>query len=263
MKRLTATARPARDGSAMGQRAAGWLAVGLLLASRGEARADGPLEGARQLVLVTTPSWGAVTGELARFERVGRGAWRAVGGAAAAPVPVVVGRGGLAWGRGLHAPQPRGPQKREGDGCAPAGAFHLDVAFGRAPAVGARLRYVPIVATLECVDDPASSHYNQLVDRATVAAPDWKSAEAMPMYSLGVVVEHNTARPVPGGGSCVFIHGWSGSDGTAGCTGMAEERLAELVRWLDPAAHPVLVQLPAVEAARLRVAWELPVLSGR
>ena len=39
--------------------------------------------------------------------------------------PVSVGRNGAAWGLGLHAAQPQGPQKQEGDGRAPAGVFTL------------------------------------------------------------------------------------------------------------------------------------------
>ncbi|MEY5062791.1 MAG: hypothetical protein RLZZ112_755, partial [Verrucomicrobiota bacterium] len=40
------------------------------------------------------------------------------------PIPVNLGRRGLAWGRGLHPAQP-GLQKREGDGKSPAGVFLL------------------------------------------------------------------------------------------------------------------------------------------
>ena len=46
-------------------------------------------------------------------------------------IPAVVGRNGLAWGRGVRTDLPAGePQKREGDGRAPAGIFKLGPAFG-------------------------------------------------------------------------------------------------------------------------------------
>src|SRR4051812_17316306 len=47
------------------------------------------LDGARQLVMVTTADWDSTTGVLRRFERGSNGeAWRAVG----APTAIVVGR---------------------------------------------------------------------------------------------------------------------------------------------------------------------------
>src|SRR6476646_10383858 len=68
-----------------------------------------PLDGARQLVVVTTAEWDSTTGVLRRFERgTSSEAWRAVG----ASTPIVVGRTGLAWGVGfdnLDATQGRAP----------------------------------------------------------------------------------------------------------------------------------------------------------
>ncbi|NBT89743.1 MAG: hypothetical protein EBT50_02770, partial [Verrucomicrobia bacterium] len=62
-----------------------------------------------------------------------------------APIPVNLGRRGLAWGRGLHPAQP-GIQKREGDGKSPAGAFLLgNILYGyaeRSPLPGWRYRQV-------------------------------------------------------------------------------------------------------------------------
>ena len=65
------------------------------------------------------------------------------------------------------------------------------------------------------------------------------------VYELGVVVEHNDAC-VPGRGSAIFLHVWREPGApTAGCTSMARDDLLRLLRWLDPAAEPLLVQLPA------------------
>jgi len=73
-----------------------------------------PVPGSRQLVVVTTKDWTGTTGWLRRYERVpDQPAWRPVGDS----VPVVVGRAGLAWGRGIRAEARRGePVKREGGG---------------------------------------------------------------------------------------------------------------------------------------------------
>jgi D-alanyl-D-alanine dipeptidase len=199
---------------------------------------------------------------LRRYERaVADAAWQPVGSAAT----IVVGRNGTAWDSGL-APALPGPMKREGDGRAPAGAFALGTAFGLAAPAEAtwlKLPYVQEIPTLECVDDPTSSHYNRLVDRATVAKVDWTSSEKMAevgeAYRWGVVVEYNNAPPVPGQGSCIFLHvSPTPGNGTAGCTAMAAPALDEVMRWLDPALRPALVQGPTEALAPLLARWKLP-----
>ncbi|HKO55253.1 MAG TPA: L,D-transpeptidase family protein [Thermoanaerobaculia bacterium] len=198
----------------------------------------------RQLVVVTTPDWAAVDGTLRMYERSGQ-SWRQVGDG----VPVVVGRRGLA---------PIG-EKKEGDGRAPSGRFPIGPAFGFASTADVRLPYRPLLPTTECVDDVRSRFYNAIVERDADA--DWTSSEKMrqiDQYRLGAVIGHNP-KGQPGKGSCIFLHIWTGpAHGTAGCTAMPEGDLARLLAWLDPAAHPRLVQLPAAEYERVRAGWGLP-----
>lgn len=183
-------------------------------------------------------------GTLRRYERAAS-SWRQVG----ADVPVVVGRSGLA---------PMG-EKKEGDGRAPSGRFAIGPAFGFAPSADVRLAYRPLLDTTECVDDVNSRFYNAIVERDADA--DWNSSEKMrriEQYALGAVVQYN-AKGQPGKGSCIFLHIWSSaSHGTAGCTAMAEPDLAGLLAWLDPAAHPRLVQLPLADYERMKAEWGLP-----
>lgn len=222
-----------------------------------------PLRHAHQLVLVTTPDWNSVTGTLEKFERNGKDAWKRVGG----EISVVVGRTGLAWGRGVHGAAPgAGPVKHEGDGKSPAGAFRLSSAFGSTASVDARfikLPYSQTTTSIECVDDTASTHYNRLVDRQKTTTVDWKSSERMvrddDQYRWGIVVDHNANTPFPGAGSCIFLHIWLGpSEPTSGCTAMDATEIEELLKWLDPAASPILVQLPIAETRKLRASWGLP-----
>jgi D-alanyl-D-alanine dipeptidase len=231
-----------------------------------------------QLIVVTTPDWNAVGGQLQRYERrAAHEPWRQAG----APIPIVVGKNGLGWGLGVIAADDAGvrratdPIKKEGDGRAPAGVFALGTAFGYAsqPLPGLKLPYLNLTPTIECVDDVGSKYYNRIVDRSTVA-PDWNSSEHMrsvgEAYRWGIVVGHNggvtqgnASQPIPGGGSCVFLHIWRDSNhGTAGCTAMPQDELETLLTWLDPARKPLLVQLPAPEYARLRKLWRLPALAG-
>src|SRR5688500_220741 len=96
-------------------------------ANRGAVREASAWSNATQMIAVTTADWNAATGELHRYERESAQApWREVGSASS----VTVGRAGSAWGIGLHPVQSDGPQKREGDGRAPAGVFSLGTAFG-------------------------------------------------------------------------------------------------------------------------------------
>ena len=206
-----------------------------------------------QLLVVVTPDWDATNGTMQRYEQRWR-RWRAVGD----PINVVIGRTGLAWGRGLHSPM-NGPQKHEGDGKSPAGIYTLGSAFGFEPSAQWKLPYVPLRETTECVDDAASAFYNQVVERT--AASDWKSSEKMRsvlQYKWGVVVNHNTPA-FAGAGSCIFLHIWKGPQSTtAGCTAMAEDDLVTLLQWLDPGRSPRIVQLPRAEYDRLRRPWSLP-----
>jgi D-alanyl-D-alanine dipeptidase len=215
----------------------------------------------RQLVVVTTPSWTSTKGTMHRFERATSASeWRAIDSA----VPIVVGRTGIAWGVGFDDVSADGPRKHEGDGKAPAGIFPLDTAFGFAPHESVRLPYLQLRSTTDCVDDTASSHYNTVVDKGSVARVDWNSAEHMrevAQYEIGVIVGYNAQPPIKGRGSCIFLHIWAGPDShTAGCTAFDETKVREVAVWLDPKKQPLLVQLTGAEYDRLRSKWKLPAI---
>lgn len=225
----------------------------------------------RQLLLVIASGWEAPAAQLQRFERVHLDAnWQPVG----VKIAVSLGKSGLAWGRGLHPESCRAkPEKLEGDGCAPAGIFAIPTLFGYAAsdspfADAAKLPYLCATTDLKAVDDPASRYYNQIVDQSSVAQPDWVSCEDMrrsdQRYAVGAVVAHNTEPPVPGAGSCIFLHVWE-SEGrpTAGCTAMSLADMTALAGWLDGAASPVLVQLPRSEYERRSEDWGLPVFAAQ
>lgn len=213
-----------------------------------------PTADAQQLVLVTTPSFQATTGTLRRYHRGPDGGWSPIGPS----IDVVVGKNGLAWGD-PDAPRTlaRGPEKREGDGRTPAGAFRLTAAYGvaDAPPAGTRLPYHQSTAASRCVDDPRSSRYDQLLEE-TPAIKDWTSAEEMRrsdgLYDWVIVVDHNPLHS-PGAGSCIFLHVWrTPTSPTVGCTAMAAPALAELMAWIDP-ERAVLVVLPERAAKKLKL----------
>lgn len=223
-----------------------------------------PWNAARQLVLVTTQDWSASTGQLRRFERDGADGWRIVGNA----IPVTIGKNGSAWGTGLHPKQSDQPQKREGDGRAPAGVFAIGTAFGYVRSARTSLPYAAMSADDWCIDVPASPLYNRIVDSNVVGAAAIEgSSEPMrrdlhadgdQRYKLGFVIEHNPSRNA-GGGSCIFAHLWKApGQTTAGCTAMDEPAMHDVLAWLRPQMRPIFVLLPRAELARLADAWKLP-----
>jgi hypothetical protein len=225
----------------------------------------------RQLVTVVVSDWDDTTAELQLWARDEGGPWRAAGGTLPPAWSATIGRTGLAWGRGIHGDGPptgrTGPLKQEGDGKSPAGMFEAGPAFGYARAApdGTRIMYTPVDEHWRCVDDPRSRVYNQVVDERLLTQHDWSSAEDMrrtdELYAWVLAVMHNP-RATPGGGSCIFFHVWGGpGDTTVGCTAMPADTLASLIATLDPAAHPMIVQLPAAEYAALAPTWGLPARS--
>lgn len=216
-----------------------------------------------QLVLVVVADWRSVTGGLDRFERRDDG-WTRVG----SRVPVTVGRSGSGWGTGLHPATGDEPHKREGDGRSPAGVFAIGMAFGAGATLDTGLAYRPLTAHDWCIDDPASPHYNRIVDDRDVGADAVRgSTEPMRrdlhldgdrLYEVGFVIDHNAGCRA-GLGSCIFVHPWhDAATPTAGCTALAEHDLRALLRWLRADAHPRFVLLPVAEHRRVWRAWDLP-----
>ncbi len=206
-------------------------------------------ESSTQLLIVTSRSWRADHGVLSRWEK--RGArWRQVGRS----VPVVLGKNGMAWGRGIDGKiAGKGPVKREGDGRSPAGIFALPFLFGEGASIF-RYPYRRMTRFSRCVDDPRSRSYNRIVDRRKAAA-DYRSAERMKfpsgLYRYGIFVAHNP-KWVPGAGSCIFLHIRKPDVApTVGCTAMDEKELVRIMHWLDPDRHPLLIQAPREAIAPL------------
>ena len=229
-------------------------------------RPNSPLAGCHQLLIARADNWTSTTGQLQRWARDSTlSGWQVVGPA----IPVTFGRAGLAWGIGLHPETgSSGTNKQEGDGRAPAGIFAIGELFGEAApdspfARALRLPYRHAMPDIKAIDDPASVYYNRIVDQRDIAAPDWHSHEEMrradARYAVGAVIAHNAAPPVPGAGSCIFLHVWQATGRpTAGCTAGALSDISEICQWLDGAAAPLLVQLPQAEYQRFRKPWELP-----
>lgn len=183
-----------------------------------------------QAVVVTAAGYGESDAFLQTYEKNGS-VWKRV----MAPVPAVVGVGGFA------APG----EKREGDHMSPSGAFPFDLCFGNKPDPGVKLEYRQVDSNSYWVDDPESKYYNTF--QTGSADGRWSSAEDLGLtgtaYDYAAVIGYNTKERTPGLGSAIFLHIWGGPGSTtAGCTAVSEENLLSVLKWLDPAKDPVIIQ---------------------
>jgi L,D-peptidoglycan transpeptidase YkuD (ErfK/YbiS/YcfS/YnhG family) len=229
------------------------LLCGLLLATTAEAR---------QLIVAIAPDDNTFQGHLRLFRQSDDGAWRAESDF----IPVLFGKKGLAWGRGLHAPQP-GLQKKEGDMRTPAGRFKIGFVMGNEPTLPPGSQGWPYhhkTASTAWIDDGTLPHYNDVVEVDLKSPPAWFVSQRMkiedPIYHWLVLIEHNYGPEAkPGYGSAIFFHSRRGETvPTGGCTTMERGQLVNLIRWLNPKEKPEFVVLSAANYQRLCREWKLP-----
>jgi L,D-peptidoglycan transpeptidase YkuD (ErfK/YbiS/YcfS/YnhG family) len=215
----------------------------------------------RQLVVSIAPDWNSKNGRLQCFERSGSG-WQA-----ALPAwPVLYGKNGLAWGRGVKGADEPGLRKSERDGRAPAGLFQIGKIYTYDATLpsGAQYPFHTVTKRDAWVDDIHSPHYNQhVVIDDPENPPPWFEKQKMRhndfAYRWLVEIRHNADPPLPGAGSAIFFHIRRGAQRpTAGCTTMAEENLVRLICWLRAEKQPHYVLLPRSEYEAKWKAWELP-----
>jgi L,D-peptidoglycan transpeptidase YkuD (ErfK/YbiS/YcfS/YnhG family) len=188
----------------------------------------GTLPGAsRQAVVVERDETAPSAMAIRLYER-GNDGWQPLGAA----IPAVVGRNGLA---------PVG-EKREGDGRTPSGVFALERGFGYEP-FATKMPYIVLAPAMIWIDDARSDRYNTLAEKREGEGLSYEVMKrADDLYKYGIVVEYNTKAIVPGAGSAIFFHIWrSPATPTAGCIAAAEPDMVRLLRWLDPAQHPLAV----------------------
>ncbi|NPV92719.1 MAG: L,D-transpeptidase family protein [Firmicutes bacterium] len=187
----------------------------------------------RQAILVTTGNYTGVSARLETLQKVSE-VWEP----AFPPTRAVIGKNGFAY------------SKVEGDGKTPIGVYSLGTVFGRGENPGTRLPYRQTTANDFWVDDPGSALYNTW--QVGPARGRWDTAEPLyAYYPYAVVINYNTRERISGMGSAVFLHVWDEpGEGTSGCVALSQQRLLEIIRWLDPAKNPLLVMGPVFEVAR-------------
>jgi L,D-peptidoglycan transpeptidase YkuD (ErfK/YbiS/YcfS/YnhG family) len=178
-----------------------------------------------QVVTVVAASSSSTTARLTAWE-LGAAGWTAVLG----PVPARVGSAGVG-------------RAGETSTRTPAGTFPLTEAFGRAGNPGTALPYRVVDGDDWWVSDTNSPRYNQYA-QCTPGTCDFDEAAGEDLYAAGAVYDHAVVIDynrggTPGAGSAFFLHISNGA-ATAGCVAIDRGSLQTLLRWLDPAASPVI-----------------------
>ena len=239
------------------------LALFLIVGAVGLSHSAAALEPeVREVVVAIAPGWDSMQGHLQCFRRVAGGDWQP----ASEPIPVLFGKNGLAWGRGLEGTDEPGLHKKEHDGRAPAGVFKIGTIYTYDPALppGADYPFHTVNDADAWVDDPKSPNYNRHVTIPDASnPPPWFDKQKMRhgdfAYRWLVEIRHNADPPTPGDGSAIFFHIRRGaSRPTSGCTTMAEPNLVKLIQFLHADEHPHYALLPWSEYHAKWRAWGLP-----
>ena len=193
---------------------------------------------AGQLITAEGAGYGATVAAVQLWQRNG-GCWVSAGG----PWSAHIGQNGFS------------DHPIEGDGTSPVGAFGIGpVIYGNAPNPGVRGQYHHLVCGDWWDEDPSSAQYNTFQPVQCGTTPSWANGsealwtETKP-YPSFAVIDYNTDPAVPYAGSGVFIAADTGTP-TDGCVSLGRPQLDQLLRWLNPAASPLVVMGPASEMTR-------------
>jgi L,D-peptidoglycan transpeptidase YkuD (ErfK/YbiS/YcfS/YnhG family)/ribosomal protein L24E len=190
-------------------------------------------DGAQQAIVVDAPSSASTTATLYTFENDGNGWYQVFN-----PMPAVDGENG--WSPAA--------ERSEGDGTTPEGIYPIgSTMYGVDPNPGTQFPYHQLACGDWWDEDPSSPTYNTFQHVPCGTTPPfsedsealWTEGNAYPSMA---VVNFNTP-PTGAYGSGIFLHADVGAP-TAGCVSLPLSDLTQVLDWLDPALHPVIVMGP-------------------
>lgn len=184
-----------------------------------------------QIITVTTDSLSAYRAKVNVYEQADDGTWLRLW----RDLPAVCGSKGLMY------------QRKQNTMKSPAGEFGFVFAFGAQPDPGvhADYGYRAITPDSYWVLDSSSALYN----RWSEGRGDFKDREHLQsfgyQYDYALVIDFNYHSPVKGDGGAIFMHvATHDGKGTAGCIGLSESDLLDIMRWLDPGKNPRIIICP-------------------
>jgi L,D-peptidoglycan transpeptidase YkuD (ErfK/YbiS/YcfS/YnhG family) len=190
-------------------------------------------DGAQQVVTVDAPSAASTTATLIAWQNDGQGWYQAL-----PAMPAVNGANG--W---LPA-----ASRVEGDNTTPEGMYPFGATmYGTEPNPGTQFAYHQLVCGDWWDEDSSSPTYNTFQHVACGTTPPY-AAESEALWTEGnaypsmAVIDFNTPPTGPSG-SGIFLHADVGQP-TAGCVSLPLSDLDQVLDWLNPARHPVIVMGP-------------------
>ena len=127
-------------------------------------------------------------------------------------------------------------KKKEGDKKTPKGSFQIENLYFRADRIKKPQTSLKCVAINKdmgwCNDIKSSKKYNKLVKiRDGIKCEKLKRRDHK--YDLLIPIQYNFSNPVPGFGSCIFIHLTRDYKGTAGCIGLSKKDFLIMLRIIN------------------------------
>lgn len=190
---------------------------------------------ATQLIIVDASTYATTSATLSVWQREGS-CWVAVFG----PWTAHIGANGFS------------DHHVEGDDTTPTGAYGIGaVIYGNVPNPGVQYPYQQLVCGDWWDEDPNSPEYNTFQYVPCGETPSfggysealWEETNVYPSFA---VIDYNISPVVAGAGSAIFMAANLGSP-TEGCVGLPVDELDQLLRWLNPAAFPLVVLGPDSE----------------
>lgn len=177
--------------------------------------------------LISVVSTGGSTAELVLWQKDSQGVWYEYDSMFAR-----LGENGMKYASEVY----------EMDLCTPTGVYTLTEAFGVLQNPGTKLPYRVLDGSEYWVDDVDSEYYNTM----QFGEPNgrWKSAEHLTdyqnAYKYVLVIDYNRWPVVPGKSSAIFLHVDVGIP-TWGCVAVAENKMIEILNWLNPSSNPKIM----------------------
>ncbi|MFC1419528.1 L,D-transpeptidase family protein [Streptacidiphilus cavernicola] len=159
-----------------------------------------------------------------------------------------------------------GAARVQNTGTTPSGVFTLTQGFGVGANPGTKMPYHKVTSTDWWVEDPTSAYYNQMRSSTLggfhLTESGANGSEHLinypTQYHNALVVNFNMNPAVHGRGAGIFLHDLGPQAGpTAGCVALPAAVMTRVMKWIDPAQHPVISIAPAVHRTALArtAAW--------
>jgi L,D-peptidoglycan transpeptidase YkuD (ErfK/YbiS/YcfS/YnhG family) len=142
-----------------------------------------------------------------------------------------------------------GATRTQGTDTTPTGTYTITEGFGVGANPGTNMPYHQVTTHDWWVQDPTSAYYNQMRTdtqggfHLTEAGDDGSEhlINYPVQYHNALVINFNMNPVVKGRGAGIFLHDLGPKAGpTSGCVAVPVEFMTRIMRWIDPADHPVI-----------------------